>query len=94
MHGYDIVKGGHNHIEMSLKMGCRVATFSIKQCSKLSEHLHHTFVKGSLRDMNAPHDKCFRVPELEETKCLQWDDEMSDEEYTCMLGETVALANE
>eukprot|EP00957_Ditylum_brightwellii_P211654 15366431-Ditylum_brightwellii.AAC.1 len=65
-------------------MGCRVAASTIKHCSKLSGHLHHIFVKGSLRDMNAPHDKCFRVLELEELRCLQWDDEMSDK-YTCKL---------
>eukprot|EP00957_Ditylum_brightwellii_P174268 13267833-Ditylum_brightwellii.AAC.1 len=57
LHGYNIVKGGQNHIGMSLKMGSIIATFSIKQCSKLSDHLHHVFLKGHLREMNEPSDK-------------------------------------
>eukprot|EP00957_Ditylum_brightwellii_P139671 10644837-Ditylum_brightwellii.AAC.1 len=60
LHGYKIATRGQSHIEMSLRMGRRVATSSIKQCSKLSEYLHHTFVKGSLRDMNTSHGKYFR----------------------------------
>eukprot|EP00957_Ditylum_brightwellii_P083885 6375464-Ditylum_brightwellii.AAC.1 len=75
-------------------MGYRATTSSIKQCSKLSEHLHHTFVAGSLREMIKPGTKCFKVPELDETQCLKWDEETSEQMHTCMLGETVALANE
>eukprot|EP00957_Ditylum_brightwellii_P071841 5460546-Ditylum_brightwellii.AAC.1 len=91
LHGYNIVKGGQHHIMLGLKMRSRVATSSMKYCSRLSDHLHHAFMKGHL---NEPSDKCFRVPELDETKCLQCDNEMPGQLDTCMLGETEALVNE
>eukprot|EP00957_Ditylum_brightwellii_P174115 13257046-Ditylum_brightwellii.AAC.1 len=62
---------------MHLKMGYKATTSSIKQ--------------GSLREMNKPGTKYFKVPELDETKCIQWDDEMPKRMHTCMPGETVAL---
>eukprot|EP00957_Ditylum_brightwellii_P053671 4066482-Ditylum_brightwellii.AAC.1 len=49
---------------------------------------------GSLREMNKPGTKCFKVTEMDETKCIQWDDEMSERMHTCMLEESVASANE
>eukprot|EP00957_Ditylum_brightwellii_P160783 12240681-Ditylum_brightwellii.AAC.1 len=44
--------------------------------------------------MNKPGTKCFKVPELDEIKRIQWDDEISEKMHTCLLGETVASANE
>eukprot|EP00957_Ditylum_brightwellii_P112619 8584830-Ditylum_brightwellii.AAC.2 len=94
LHGYDNVKGGQHQIGMSLKIGYRSTTSSIKQCLKLSEHLHYTFVARSLKEMNTPGTKCFKCPELDETEYLQWDDEISERMHTCMLGVTVTLTNE
>eukprot|EP00957_Ditylum_brightwellii_P021478 1620396-Ditylum_brightwellii.AAC.1 len=54
LHGNSIVKGGQHQIRMHLKMGYRAATSSIKQGSKLSKQLHHTFYgRKSERDEQA-----------------------------------------
>eukprot|EP00957_Ditylum_brightwellii_P138943 10590603-Ditylum_brightwellii.AAC.1 len=77
--GYNIMKGGQHHVRLGLEMGSRVTTSSTRHCSKLSDHLHHAFMNGYSKE---PSDKCSRVPELDETECLQWDDKMSEQLHT------------